>query len=83
MCLGTTEDGWSVALAFYSGLWAYEGWNVANFATEEVKNVKRTMPIAIVGSIVLVTSFYLLVNVSYYSVLTKEEVRQILLFCSN
>ena len=71
---GTTEDGWKIALAFYSGLWAYEGWNCANFVTEEVKSVRYTMPRAILGSTILVTVLYLLVNLSYYAVLTSQEV---------
>jgi L-type amino acid transporter 9 len=39
--IGTTSDGFGVALAFYSGLWAYDGWNSLNSVTEELKNPKR------------------------------------------
>ena len=72
--LGTTKDGWSIALAFYSGLWAYEGWNLANLCTEEVKDVKSTMTKAILGSTVLTTCLYPLANVSYFAVLSSQQV---------
>jgi len=62
-------------LAFYSGLWAYDGWNGLNYVTEEVKDVKRTLPLAIILSVAIVTGLYLLVNLSYYSVLSTAEVR--------
>jgi hypothetical protein len=39
--LGTTNKPLGVALAFYSGLWAYDGWNNLNSVTEELKNPKR------------------------------------------
>jgi L-type amino acid transporter 9 len=39
--LGTTKKPLGVALAFYSGLWAYDGWNSLNLVTEELKNPKR------------------------------------------
>jgi amino acid transporter len=39
--IGTTSNGFGVALAFYSGLWAYDGWNGLNSVTEELKNPKR------------------------------------------
>jgi len=47
---------------------------MANYVTEEVKNPKKTMPAAILGSLLLVTCLYLLVNTAYYVVLTKQEV---------
>ncbi len=39
--IGTTKNPLGVALAFYSGLWAYDGWNSLNSVTEELKNPKR------------------------------------------
>jgi amino acid transporter len=39
--IGTTNNGFGVALAFYSGLWAYDGWNSLNTVTEELRNPKR------------------------------------------
>jgi amino acid transporter len=51
-----------VALAFYSGLWAYNGWNYLNFITEEMVNPLRDLPRAIFVSCSVVTIFYLLVG---------------------
>jgi len=66
---------WKVSLAFYSSLWAYNGWQILNNITEEVKDVKRTLPLAIILSVAIVTGLYILVNLSYYSVLSTAEVR--------
>jgi solute carrier family 7 (L-type amino acid transporter), member 9/15 len=30
-----------IATAFYTGLWAYDGWNNLNYVTEEIKNPSR------------------------------------------
>ena len=62
-------------MAFYSSLWAYNGWQILNNITEEVKDVKRTLPLAIILSVAIVTGLYILVNLSYYSVLSTAEVR--------
>ncbi|XP_060081739.1 b(0,+)-type amino acid transporter 1-like [Ylistrum balloti] len=70
---GTTNNVQDFALAVYSGLWAYDGWGGLNSVTEEIKNPKRNLPLGIVISVLLVTAVYLLVNVSYLSVLTKSE----------
>jgi len=61
--LGFTQIG----LALYQGLWAYTGWANLNFIAEEVKNSKRNIPLAILISLALVTVFYVLVNVAYFS----------------
>ncbi|XP_037551910.1 cystine/glutamate transporter [Nematolebias whitei] len=60
-------------LAFYNGLYAYGGWFYLNFVTEEVINPNRTIPLAIVCSMVTVTIFYVLVNVAYYTMMTPAE----------
>nr|XP_006817414.1 PREDICTED: Y+L amino acid transporter 2-like [Saccoglossus kowalevskii] len=43
---GTTKSVGDIALAMYSGLWAYSGWNVLNNVTEEMKNIKRYIPLS-------------------------------------
>ncbi|CAJ1054684.1 cystine/glutamate transporter-like [Xyrichtys novacula] len=60
-------------LAFYNGLYAYGGWFYLNFVTEEVINPNRTIPLAIICSMVTVTVFYVLVNVAYYTMMTPAE----------
>ncbi|KAK9533342.1 hypothetical protein VZT92_008464 [Zoarces viviparus] len=35
---GTNADVSSIGIAFYQGLWSYEGWNTLNFLTEELKH---------------------------------------------
>lgn len=37
----TTTSIGDVATAFYSGLWAYDGWNNLNYVTEEIKNPSK------------------------------------------
>lgn len=34
-------DMGDMATAFYSGLWAYDGWNNLNYVTEEIKNPSK------------------------------------------
>lgn len=55
---GTTENVGDIALAIYSGLWAYGGWNLV---------------LGIFLSLLIVITIYLLVNVSYLALMTKEE----------
>ena len=47
--------------------------NYLNYLTEEMKNPTRTLPIAIIISLVFITIIYLLANIAYLSVLTPEE----------
>ena len=63
-----------IALALYSGMFAYNGWYAISFVTEEVKRPSRNIPLALILSMTLVTTLYLLVNISYYLVLDTEKV---------
>ncbi|XP_033625653.1 b(0,+)-type amino acid transporter 1-like [Asterias rubens] len=60
-------------VAFYQGLWAYDGWNQLNYMTEELVNPYRNLPLAIIIGIPLVTVLYLMVNISYFTVMTPAE----------
>ncbi|MEE6476902.1 hypothetical protein FKM82_011265 [Ascaphus truei] len=62
-----------VGVAFYQGLWSYDGWNNLNYVTEELKNPEVNLPRAVMIAIPLVTCLYILVNVSYFAALTPSE----------
>lgn len=71
---GTRNDPSLISIAFYNGLWAYDGWNNLNFITEELKNPEKNLPRSILTGIPLTTVAYLLANIGYFAVMSKEEV---------
>ncbi|KAM4596081.1 b(0,+)-type amino acid transporter 1 [Fundulus diaphanus] len=70
---GSATSFGAIGLAFYNGLWAYDGWNQLNFITEELKNPYRNLPLAIIIGIPLVTVCYVMVNIAYFTVMTPSE----------
>ncbi|XP_037088836.1 large neutral amino acids transporter small subunit 2-like [Pollicipes pollicipes] len=71
---GTRLDPGRIALALYSGMFSYAGWNYLNFVVEELQDPFRNLPRAIYISLPLVTIVYLLANVAYFAVLSPHEV---------
>ncbi|XP_053889681.1 cystine/glutamate transporter-like isoform X2 [Malaclemys terrapin pileata] len=61
-------------LAFYAGMFAYSGWFQTSFVREELVRPERNNPLAVIVSVVTVIVGYMLTNVSYYTVLTAEDV---------
>ncbi|XP_056152314.1 b(0,+)-type amino acid transporter 1 [Lampris incognitus] len=62
-----------IGIAFFQGLWSYDGWNNLNYVTEELKRPEVNLPRAVLIAIPMVTVLYLLVNVSYLTVMTPKE----------
>jgi amino acid transporter len=55
-------------------LFSYNGWNNLNYGISEVKNPKRTLPLAITISCSIVTMVYVLGNIAYFATLPVETV---------
>ncbi|XP_063707414.1 Y+L amino acid transporter 2-like [Culicoides brevitarsis] len=70
----TKHEITSLALSFYSGLFAFNGWNYLNFIIEELQDPVRNLPRAIYISCTLVTVVYFFTNVAFYTILSPEEV---------
>lgn len=71
---GSVWDVSKIALSFYSGLFAYNGWNYLNFVIEELIEPAKNLPKAIMISCVLVTVVYTLTIVAFHTTLSVGEV---------
>jgi amino acid transporter len=49
----TSPSSWSLAL--YSGLWAFDGWDQANYIGGDIKHPEKNIPRAIHSSMFIVT----------------------------
>ena len=76
--VAVTGGGFSgFAAAMLGALWAYDGWNNVSYVAGEVKHPDRNLPLALISSMFIVMALYVLVNVSYYYVLTPTQIASV------
>lgn len=63
----------AIFTSMVSAFWAYDGWNNLSFLGGEVKNPKRTIPLALIIGVSTVTFIYLLINFTYLFVMPIDE----------
>ncbi|XP_021968156.1 b(0,+)-type amino acid transporter 1 isoform X2 [Folsomia candida] len=63
-----------LAMAFYSASWSYDGWNNLNYCNQELLDQSRNLPRSIMIAIPLVTICYIFINVSYFFVMTPQDI---------
>uniref|UniRef100_A0A8C1CFK8 b(0,+)-type amino acid transporter 1 n=1 Tax=Cyprinus carpio carpio TaxID=630221 RepID=A0A8C1CFK8_CYPCA len=72
---GATTSFGAIGLAFYNGLWAYDGCHEVLLCCF-LFFYNRNLPLAIIIGIPLVTVCYIFVNIAYFSVMTPTELLQ-------
>ena len=65
------------AAAMLGALWAYDGWSNLTILAGEVQNPQKNIPRALIGGMITIVALYLLVNASYFFVLTPTEVASV------
>ncbi|XP_033626072.1 cystine/glutamate transporter-like [Asterias rubens] len=63
----------NIPLAFYSGLFAFGGWENLPTFTEEIVQPSRNIPLGIIISMTIITGVYIMANLAYFVVLTPAE----------
>ncbi|EFO94279.1 hypothetical protein CRE_03459, partial [Caenorhabditis remanei] len=71
---GSNTNPGQISLAFYGALWSFAGWDILNYGTPEIHKPRRTMPIALLGGVTIVTAIYVAMNISYMTVLTPGQI---------
>jgi len=63
--------------AMLAAFWAYQGWASVGFIGGEVKDPTKNIPKGIVTGVFIVIAIYLLVNITYLSLLSIPQLEQI------
>ena len=61
-------------LALMAGLFAFGGWHIVTYTAEETVRPERTIPLALVSGILIVTASYVALNAAYFYVLPFDRV---------
>ncbi len=65
------------AAAMLAALWGYDGWDNLSFVAGEVKDPNRNIPIAIIGSVVIIIVLYLFASAAYFYVLDPTAIASV------
>ncbi|WVQ78463.1 hypothetical protein IAT38_000549 [Cryptococcus sp. DSM 104549] len=71
---GTIKDAGNYAIALYSGLWAFDGWDSCCYVAGEMRNTNRDLPRALHSSMAIVLALFVTANISYFIVLDPSVV---------
>jgi basic amino acid/polyamine antiporter, APA family len=63
----------AMAMALIPIMYTYSGWNATVYVGGEVKNPSRTIPLSLIGGVILTASLYLLLNVIYLYAMPVSE----------
>jgi APA family basic amino acid/polyamine antiporter len=63
--------------AMLAALWGYDGWDNLSFVAGEVKDPNRNIPIAIIGSVLIVILLYVSVHVAYFYILDPTSIASV------
>ncbi len=67
----------AIFTSMLAAFWAYQGWAAIGYIGGEVKNAKRNIPLGLVTGMFVIIGTYLLVNLTYLSLLSIPELETI------
>jgi len=67
----------AIFTAMLAAFWAYQGWAVVGYIGGEVKNPNKNIPVGIATGVFIVIALYLLVNITYLSLLPVFRLEEI------
>lgn len=65
------------AAAMLGALWGYDGWDNLSYVAGEVKDPSRNVPLAIIGSVLLIIILYVGANFAYFWVLDPVSIASV------
>jgi APA family basic amino acid/polyamine antiporter len=63
--------------AMLAALWGYDGWDNLSFVAGEVKDPNRNIPIAIIGSVLIVILLYVSIHIAYFYILDPTSIASV------
>lgn len=67
----------AVFTAMLSAFWAYQGWAAVGYVGGEIKNPNRNIPLGITTGVLVIIVVYMLINLTYLSLLPIQVMEQI------